>query len=108
MTDVAEFIGISRISLVPNEDNKTSKLLKCDFFLELSENLDKKAHVGNDDLPNAGGVKPLTQSFIQGIIGNIHFANERGYWNEVEHLRYVIDELGRSFAHIKESKEGKF
>lgn len=104
----ASFTGISRITLEANPDGKTSRHIATDFFLEVSKNQDRKMFLDSKGLPKEGGIKPLTQSFVQGLVGNIHFAHEKGWWDSAEHLRYIIDELTRGFATVAKTSDGIF
>lgn len=103
----ASFTGISRITLEPNADGQSSSHIATDFRLEVSKNQDRKVFLDFNDRPKKEGVKPLTQTFIQGLVGNIHFAHDKGYWDSAEHLRYIIAELTRGFASVAKIKEGE-
>lgn len=102
----ASFTGISKVTLEPNPDGKSSRHIATDFTLEVSKNQDKSMFLDFKGRPKKEGVKPLTQTFIQGLVGNIHFAHERGFWDSAEHLRYIIDELTRGFASVANTSEG--
>lgn len=102
----ASFTGISKITLEPNPDGKSSSHVSTEFTLELSKNQDKNMFLDFKGRPKKEGVKPLTQTFIQGLVGNIHFAHQKGYWDSAAHLRYIIDELTRGFATVATAEEG--
>lgn len=68
------------------------------IVLEISRNLDLDEYHDKEGNPTDDGVQALTQTLVQGLIGNIHYAHQRGLKNDAEHLRYIIDELGRGFA----------
>lgn len=102
----ASFTGISKLTVEANIDGKTSRHISTDFTLEVSKNQDRNMFLDFKGRPKKEGVKPLTQAFIQGLVGNIHFAHERGFWDSAEHLRYVIDELTRGFATVTKITEG--
>jgi len=78
-----------------------SKHISTDFNLNVSDNLDKTQYLEND-LPTKEGFKVLSNILIQGLVGNIHQAHERGFRNDAEHLRWVISELERGFVAIAE------
>lgn len=103
----ASFTGISKITLSPNPDGKTSRHIATDFTLEVSKNQDKNMFLDFKGRTKKEGVKPLTMTFIQGLVGNVHFAHERGYWDSAEHLRYIIAELTRGFASVASVSEGE-
>jgi hypothetical protein len=56
--------------------------------------------IANNDLPTKEGTKVLSNVFIQGLVGNIHQGHENGFWNDVEHLKYIISELEKGFAAV--------
>ncbi len=85
------------LTIEHNSGNKTSKHIHTDFNLNVSDNMDWTLYLDEEGLPTAAGTKALTQCFVQGIIGNIHYAHEKGYRNDAEHLRYIISELERGF-----------
>lgn len=98
------FEGIARVTMEHSKGSTTSKHVATDFFLECSENLDEKKYMNDEDCLTKDGSHALTQCFVQGLIGNIHFAHQHGYLNDAEHLRYIIGELERGFASIATSK----
>lgn len=84
----------------------TSRHIATDFRLDISKNLDSGVYLDAEQLPTKAGIKPLTQAFIQGLVGNIHMAHERGYWDSAAHLRYIIDELQRGFIEVADVSTG--
>lgn len=78
----------------------TSKHVATDFRLDISNNLDKEIYLDEEELPTKAGIKPLTQAFVQGLVGNIHMAHQKGYWDSAAHFRYIIDELQRGFVEV--------
>ena len=103
-----EFEGKCVLKLEHKEGEKTSKHVKTDFNLDVSKNLDKKQYLGEDGFPTQTGVKALTQCFVQGLVGNIHYAHEKGCWDSAEHLRYIIKELERGFISVATVTESQF
>lgn len=97
-----EIEGRVVVKLNHAEGSKTSDHIATDFNLNISDNLNRDAYFNSDQLPNANGAKTLTVAFINGLSGNIHYAHQKGYWNDAEHLRYIISELEKQFvAHAK-------
>lgn len=88
--------------------DKTSQHVKTDFNIDVSKNLDRKQYLDKDELPTAMGTKSLTIAFVQGLVGNIHQADQKGYWDSAEHLRYIISELERGFVQVANIKKGDF
>jgi hypothetical protein len=101
------FTGISKLTLVHEKGMTTSKHVATDFRLDVSPNLKQDLYLDESDLPTKEGVKPLTQAFVQGLVGNIHMAHNKGYWDSAAHLRYIIDELTRGFSTVAHSGEGE-
>jgi len=95
-----KFEGRSVLTLEHKKGDKTSTHVKTDFNLEVTKPLDRKQYLGEDDMPTAIGCKALTQSFVQGLIGNIHYAHQNGHWNDAEHVKYIIEELKKGFVQI--------
>lgn len=104
----AQFTAISRITLRPNSDGQSSKLVQTDILLEVGDNLERKIYLDKDQLPTKQGVKPMTQALVQGLIGNIHMAHQKGWWDSAEHLRYVIAALEQGFAEVADISVNKF
>lgn len=69
-----------------------STLLAVDY-----DNLNIEKYQDEIGCPNKDGAKLISIAFTQGLIANIHNAHHRGYWNDAEHLRYIISELERGF-----------
>lgn len=87
----------------------TSKLISCDVQLFADDDKTEAAWRGADGVVNKDGLKAQTQGLIQGLIANIHFAHQREYWDSVEHLRYIIENLEKGFAVSNvETTIGKF
>lgn len=80
-----------------NSDGRSSTHLSTDILLDVSPNQDVKHFLQEGGIPTKEGIRPLTQCFIQGLVGNIHSAHQAGYWDSAEHLRYIIAELERGF-----------
>ncbi len=86
------------------EGDKTSKHIATDFSLEVSPTIDRSIFIDKDEIPTIAGAKALTQCFIQGLIGNISFCNEKGIWDISEHLNYIVEELEKSNIQLHISK----
>jgi len=107
MRNEFSFTGVSRVTMQHETGTSKSTHLATDIFLELSPNLERDKYLKND-LPTKEGIKPLTQCFIQGLVGNIHMAHQHGWWDSAEHLRYIISELERGFVEVAVVSDGKF
>ena len=102
------FRGECLLVLDHKEGESRSKHVETKFNLSLSPNLDPTQYFGEDGLVKGEGIKALTNVFIQGLVGNIHLGHKNGSWNDVEHLNYIIEQLGKGFAEIGEVGEGTF
>ena len=91
-----------------NSGGQTSALKSVDFNLDVSDNQNKSAYLDKEGLPTKIGTKALTQTFVQGLVGNIHQAHENQFWDSAEHLRYIISELERAFVQVPHLKKSDF
>lgn len=84
------------------------KHLETKFNLDVSDNLDKSKYIDENGLPTAAGTKAITNNFVQGLIGNIHTAHQKGYWDSAEHLRFIIAELESGFVALVNCDKSNF
>lgn len=96
------------LELEHTKGEKTTKHLSTKFNLYVSDNLDKSQYIDAEGVPTQVGTKVLTNNFVQGLIGNIHQAHDKGYWDSAGHLRYIIAELERGFIEITNSDTSTF
>lgn len=78
----------------------TSTHVATDFNLEVIGELDKKQYLDKEDLPTSAGANVLSSVLVQGLVGNIHMAHEKGFRDSAEHLRWIISELERGFTSV--------
>jgi hypothetical protein len=102
------FEGKCVLELEHEPGMKKSRHVQTKFNLDVSKNLQRKQYLDNEDLPTADGSKVLTNVFVQGLIGNIHHAHEKGFWNDAEHIKYIIAELERGFVEIAQTGTSTF
>jgi hypothetical protein len=98
--------GISQIKLSYEKGAPKSKHVATHIRLEVSDNLDKKQYLDSKERPTKEGSRALTQALVQGLIGNIHNAHQKGWRDSAEHLRYVIQELEKGFVQVADVKDG--
>jgi len=105
-----EFIikGVSIVKLQHEQGDTTSSHVSTDFNLDVSDNVDSASFLDAEGLPTEDGVKALTQCFVQGLVGNIHSAHQKKYWDSAEHLRYIITELERGFIQVSKTYKSTF
>lgn len=96
MKETCAIEALSRITLRPSAKGATVE--KTEFTFSVSSNMVKSQYMDADEKPTKLGSHAITQAFIQGLAGNIHFAHQAGFRDSAEHLRYIIKELERSFA----------
>lgn len=102
------FEAVTRMTLSYEPGAVTSQHVATDFFLELSDNLDRDKYLDEDDLPTKEGSKVLTNTLIQGLVGNVHLAHQRGWFDSAEHLRFIIAELEKGFAAVADVQKSKY
>ncbi len=98
--------GTVKVTAEYHPGDTTSKHVSTDFLLEVSKNLDQLKYNDKEGLPTKMGSHALTQVFVQGLVGNIHLAHEKGWRDSAEHLRYIISELERGFISPATTGEG--
>lgn len=84
-----------------------AKHVATDFNLECSPNLDKTKYLQNG-LPTQEGSKVFSNVLVQGLVGNIQMAHEKGFRDSAEHLRWIISELERGFVEVADVEESNF
>jgi len=85
----------------------TQKHVATDFNLRVIGDLDKNKYL-EDGLINANGSKALANVLIQGLVGNIHMAHEKGFRDSADHLRWIISELERGFVAVANVEQSNF
>ena len=86
----------------------TSKHVATDFNLEVIGELDRKQYLDKEDLPTEAGSKVLSNVLVQGLVGKIHMAHEKGFRDSAEHLRWIISELERGFVTVANVEQSNF
>lgn len=95
------FAVINKITMEHEKGSSQSTLKSSDLRLEISGNLDKL------QFPTKMGVKAISINLISGIIANIRYGTAKGWWKEEEQLRYIIEELQRTFGASGTLTKGK-
>ncbi len=95
-----KIIAKTELTLEFIEGSQYSNHIATKVQLKLSDNLDEEQYFDEKELPNVNGSKALTNAFVQGLIGNIHYAHQKGQIDSAEHLRHIISELERGFIQI--------
>ena len=96
------------LTLEHKKEMTTSKHVATDFNLEVSDNLVRSQYLDKEDLPTEAGSKTLSNVLVQGLIGNIHLAHEKGFRDSAEHLRWIISELERGFVTVANVEQSNF
>lgn len=95
------------LTLENNPGETMSKHVSTDFTLDIIGPLDKAMYISKEGMPTEAGSKAITLALVQGLVGNIHMAHEKGFRDSAEHLRYIISELERGFINVANIKRGK-
>lgn len=101
----ATFEGRVRLTLLSEGDTERPQIKHTDFALYVSDNMQRDAYIIGNGIPTENGSKVLTALFIQGLVGNIHLAHQKGWRDSAEHLRHIISELERGFVENVKIKE---
>lgn len=96
------------LTLEHKKEMTTSKHVATDFNLEVSDNLVRNQYLDKEDLPTEAGSKILSNVLVQGLVGNIHLAHEKGFRDSAEHLRWIISELERGFITVANVEQSNF
>lgn len=99
--------GIVVLTMDHTPGETKSRHVSTDFNIEVSGALDEKAYIENG-IPNENGAHCLTNLFVQGLIGNIHLMDQKGYRDTASHLQYVISELERGVFMVTDVKKSEF
>lgn len=102
MQQDCHFIATVKLDFKPVAEEGSGSLLGTSITLKLSENLDYDYYfkAPEEGLFRKPAIQVLTQAFVQGLIANVKTAHHADMWKEADHMRYIIDELGKSFATV--------
>lgn len=89
---------ITTLELEFDPEKNRSMMKSCDLFLNCDEQ-NEKFWKDENGIPNAEGTQAQSLALVQGLSASIHGAHQLGIRDSAEHLRFVISELERSFAH---------
>lgn len=106
MKDTFHFCAISKITLEHEQGTPTSQLKSTDLRLEVSGNLDKTIYIDGKGLPRKDALKPISIALLHGIFVNIKMGHDKGWWNEAEHMKYIIDQLQRVYISTSPGNPG--
>lgn len=84
-----------------------SKHLATKFNLETIGPLKREMYIEND-LPTKMGSEALSITLVQGLVGNIHLAHDKGWRDSAEHFRWIISELEKGFAAVANVQKSRF
>jgi len=101
-----EFIGISKVTMIPNPDGKTSKLKRIEIILELSPNLNRSAYQVEGEFTKEG-VNAMAIAFVHGLAGCIHYAHRKQFMLMSENHKYILECLQRALDSEPDVKLGK-
>lgn len=98
--------GIVKVTADYSQGDTKSTHVATDFRLEVSKNMKQDEYSDRRGLPTKAGSHALTNAFVQGLVGNIHMAHQKGFKDSAEHLRYIIAELERGFINVATTEQG--
>jgi hypothetical protein len=96
------------LTLEHKKGAETSKHVSTDFNLKVIGPLQRNQYLDAEDLPTEAGSKVLSNVLVQGLVGNIHMAHEKGFRDSAEHLRWIISELERGFVTVANVEHSNF
>lgn len=92
------FRVISEVKAEANHKKGKSRVLETKVLLQ-GRKQDEAVWKDENGLVNDKGLKVQTQGLIQGLVANIHYGHQMGIWDSAKHLRYIIENLEKGFAH---------
>jgi hypothetical protein len=104
-----EFCFVGKVELTLKHDKEKNKTthVSTDFSLGVPRELDENHYLKNG-IPNAIGTKSLQNCLVQGLIGVIHLADQKGYCDSATNLRKIISELEKGTFSVATVEFGKF
>lgn len=103
------FAVAAKVTAEANTKTGQSRMINCDVQLFADPEIEAGWRRKKDQVVNEAGLKAQTQGLVQGLVANIHWGHQMGYWDSAEHLRYVIEHLERGFAVANaEATNGEF
>jgi len=98
-----KILAATEIVLEKLDTNENPFLREISIDLKVDKKLEQDFFFNENGTINKEGSKMFTDTLIQGLIANIKNSQTQNYRDEVEHIKYVISELGRGFAESPES-----
>jgi hypothetical protein len=97
-----------KLTLEHTQGDEKSRHMETNFNLEVCDNLKRDEYLDSKNLPTKAGSHSFTNVLIQGLVGNIHMADQKGFRDSADHLRYIIAELEKGFISIADMEAGTF
>lgn len=98
MPKVEFFIDVQvRLHLKYDSDIGKSTHIGCDYTMNTSKNTDLNAYLDEEGLPNKQGTDAVVKTLTSGLAAAIHAGHQKGFKNDAECLREVIDMLEQQF-----------
>lgn len=94
-----EFAVKAEVEVIANhvKGENHSRHVATNFLLKVSSNLKQDEYLDKEGLPTEKGSEVLTSTLVEGLIGNLHMAHQKGWRDSAEHLRYIIEKLETGF-----------
>lgn len=90
-----KYSAVATLFIDKSEDSSVADI-SSGFFELKAEQPELTLWRTDDRELNETGCKAVTEAFITGLSMNIMYAHKRGYRDQQEHLRYILDELKRT------------
>ena len=100
------FIATCFLTLEHKEGDNKSTHKSTSILVEVPPPLDQRVYLTPEGFPTKEGAKIMSETFIAGLVANIHNCHQRGYRDSAEHLRHIIKELERGFVSVAQVGEG--
>lgn len=71
--------------------------VETEFALIPPEEVDPEVYITNFENLTQEGSRMVTEILVQALIGNIHYANIKGYRADFDHLKHIVSELETGF-----------
>lgn len=68
--------------------------------LDMSDWMNKSEYFSAPNVYNEKGCALFMQAAIDGLVGNLHLAHQKGWWDSAAMLRHIIAELTDGFAKV--------
>lgn len=101
-TQEIKFGFAAKVILELIQKGESASIEGVKFNLFPSENLNKSMYINENGLPTQEGSRVFTDVLVQGLIANIHMADQTQIRERTEHVQYILSELERGLSEVGE------